>query len=258
MPIPNLGAYTSKKEEEPTKETLISPAAPSAPAPETPTISRQNTTAQPTSPTRQRSTQRQSFGFPDSDPWGTPELHRGHSHTSANGTRPSSKPAPAVAPERTTSAFTTTSQSASDVPTSPPTRQSSSGAGLWSGYNNPTGGSFRESGLGDGFGETPGGDGDGGNNTDPTGLGASFVAPRLAPSGPEEVITVTSLPEKEGMFMFQHRNYQVTSARRNSKVIRRYSDFAWLLDCLHRRYPFRQLPLLPPKRVASKFKPSTA
>jgi sorting nexin-8 len=84
------------------------------------------------------------------------------------------------------------------------------------------------------------------------------VAPRLAPSGPEEVITVTSLPEKEGMFMFQHRNYQVTSARRNSKVIRRYSDFAWLLDCLHRRYPFRQLPLLPPKRVASKFKPSTA
>jgi hypothetical protein len=26
-----------------------------------------------------------------------------------------------------------------------------------------------------------------------------------------------------------------------------------LLDCLHKRYPFRQLPLLPPKRVGSKF-----
>jgi sorting nexin-8 len=52
--------------------------------------------------------------------------------------------------------------------------------------------------------------------------------------------------------MFQHRNYEVTSARRNSKVIRRYSDFVWLLDCLHKRYPFRQLPLLPPKRVASE------
>lgn len=61
------------------------------------------------------------------------------------------------------------------------------------------------------------------------------------------------LDEKEGMFLFQHRNYEVASARKNSKVIRRYSDFVWLLDCLHKRYPFRQLPLLPPKRVASEY-----
>jgi sorting nexin-8 len=105
---------------------------------------------------------------------------------------------------------------------------------------------------GGGFGENSGGEGDGNNNNDPTGLGA-IPAPRLVPGGAEEVITVTSLSEKEGMFLFQHRNYQVTSARRGSKVIRRYSDFAWLLDCLHKRYPFRQLPLLPPKRVASKY-----
>jgi sorting nexin-8 len=65
----------------------------------------------------------------------------------------------------------------------------------------------------------------------------------------EEVVTVTLLPEKEGMFMFQHHNYQVSSPRRGSKVVRRYSDFVWLLDCLQKRYPFRQLPLLPPKRV---------
>ena len=52
--------------------------------------------------------------------------------------------------------------------------------------------------------------------------------------------------------MFQHNNYEVKSARRGSTVIRRYSDFVWLLDCLHKRYPFRQLPLLPPKRVAGK------
>lgn len=58
------------------------------------------------------------------------------------------------------------------------------------------------------------------------------------------------LPEKEGVFMFQHHNYEVASARRGSKVIRRYSDFVWLLDCMHKRYPFRALPLLPPKRVA--------
>ena len=63
-------------------------------------------------------------------------------------------------------------------------------------------------------------------------------------------MTVNMLEGKEGMFMFQHRNYEVASVRRNSKVIRRYSDFVWLLDCLHKRYPFRQLPLLPPKRVA--------
>ncbi len=66
----------------------------------------------------------------------------------------------------------------------------------------------------------------------------------------EETVTVTLLPEKEGMFLFQHRNYEVKSSRRGSTVIRRYSDFVWLLDCLHKRYPFRLLPLLPPKRVA--------
>lgn len=66
----------------------------------------------------------------------------------------------------------------------------------------------------------------------------------------EENVSVTLLPEKEGMFLFQHHNYEVTSIRRGSKVIRRYSDFVWLLDCLHKRYPFRALPLLPPKRVA--------
>lgn len=77
-------------------------------------------------------------------------------------------------------------------------------------------------------------------------------------SGAEDVITVTLLPEKEGMFMFQHRNYEVKSTRRGSSVVRRYSDFVWLLDCLHRRYPFRQLPLLPPKRVAGTLWTRTA
>lgn len=66
----------------------------------------------------------------------------------------------------------------------------------------------------------------------------------------EESVTITLLPEKEGLFMFQHRNYEVKSARRGSTVVRRYSDFVWLLDCLQKRYPFRQLPLLPPKRVS--------
>lgn len=75
---------------------------------------------------------------------------------------------------------------------------------------------------------------------------------RTISRGVEETVTVTLLPEKEGMFLFQHHNYEVKSARRASSVVRRYSDFVWLLDCLHKRYPFRALPLLPPKSVAGK------
>ncbi|KAL1892824.1 Sorting nexin mvp1 [Ceratocystis pirilliformis] len=66
----------------------------------------------------------------------------------------------------------------------------------------------------------------------------------------EETVLVTLMPEKEGIFLFQHHNYEVVSSRRGSKVIRRYSDFVWLLNCLQKRYPFRALPMLPPKRVA--------
>lgn len=43
----------------------------------------------------------------------------------------------------------------------------------------------------------------------------------------EESVTITVLPEKEGMFLFQHRNYQISSGRRASRVVRRYSDFVW-------------------------------
>ncbi|KAL5598705.1 hypothetical protein BROUX41_003382 [Berkeleyomyces rouxiae] len=80
---------------------------------------------------------------------------------------------------------------------------------------------------------------------------ATPVVPRpAARSTAEENVLVMLLPEKEGIFLFQHHNYEVVSSRRDSKVIRRYSDFVWLLDCLHKRYPFRALPMLPPKRVA--------
>jgi sorting nexin-8 len=211
---------------------------------------RQENTQKATGPAPGRLISRNSYGYPDSDPWGTPDLHRGHNHPTTNGTGVVSKPAQA-APQRTTSAFTTASHTgATDTGKSGPTRESSSRDSGWGGYNTGPGESFRDSGLG-GFGENPGGDGDGdGNNA---ASGGELAAPRIAPAGADEVITVMSLPEKEGVFLFQHRNYQITSARRNSKVIRRYSDFAWLLDCLHKRYPFRQLPLLPPKRVASKW-----
>ncbi|RPA74751.1 hypothetical protein BJ508DRAFT_215102 [Ascobolus immersus RN42] len=74
----------------------------------------------------------------------------------------------------------------------------------------------------------------------------------------EETVNIQVLPEKEGVFMFQHRNYQVTSVRRNVRVVRRYSDFVWLLECLHKRYPFRALPLLPPKALTVNATPLLA
>ena len=122
-------------------------------------------------------------------------------------------------------------------------------------------GGYYDSGFGDGavnpnpFGGPGAGGGDRDRDGEPGGSAPGPSTTRTLGSGRtgvavEENIIVTLMPEKEGMFLFQHHNYEVTSARRGSKVIRRYSDFVWLLDCLHKRYPFRALPLLPPKRVA--------
>jgi len=219
---------------------------------ETPQPSQQHPPPASVTPVRSRVMQKSSFSVPESDPWGSPDLHRGHNHSSytdvsaqSNGITP-----PAV---RTTSNFTTTSESTTHQTTTRHTvERRESGGGGWGGYNGGPSDPFPGAGLGgEGFGAPP--SGDGGSN--PPGLGRSLGGGRIASTGPEETITVTTIAEKEGMFMFQHRNYEVASARRNSKVIRRYSDFVWLLDCLHKRYPFRQLPLLPPKRVASEYSP---
>ncbi|EMC98386.1 hypothetical protein BAUCODRAFT_32418 [Baudoinia panamericana UAMH 10762] len=174
-------------------------------------------------------------GFAESDPWGSPQMHKGHPHT--NG-----------APQRTTSSFTTGAADPSDTQPSGTFGNGQAaqqdGSTTWGGSSNISneGGFGSSSAGGDGFGE---GSGSG------QGTVRRPAPPRPTTSkGQEEIVTVNLLDEKEGMFMFQHRNYEVASVRRNSKVIRRYSDFVWLLDCLHKRYPFRQIPLLPPKRVA--------
>nr|POF18642.1 sorting nexin mvp1 [Quercus suber] len=177
----------------------------------------------------------------DGDPWASPDMHKGHGHS--NGVK-------GAAPQRTTSTFTTSATEQSDITTSGSfgtghqTGGTGDGGNWGAGGFAPSGGeSFGGTGpSGDGFGDDPGNGSSAPRRTNP---------PRMVTSkGAEEVVTVNLLEEKEGMFMFQHRNYEVASIRRNSKVIRRYSDFIWLLDCLHKRYPFRQLPLLPPKRVA--------
>ncbi|KAK9463776.1 uncharacterized protein V1516DRAFT_618068 [Lipomyces oligophaga] len=73
-------------------------------------------------------------------------------------------------------------------------------------------------------------------------------------------IRVSIIPEKEGILVFKHVNYLLEGGSSSTgdgsttsggyRVVRRYSDFVWLLNCLLKRFPFRILPLLPPKRFA--------
>lgn len=219
---------------------------------------------QPTTPSRQpaqqdytptpsRNARESSVVTSETDPWGSPELHRGHGHSSAPSTEPAINGYSAVRPnsmgwDTATATYSTTSQSQNGLPiTDRSSETTSHNAPGWTGGYNPTSGEgFGAPGQPSSTGFGPPNDDQGGSNIQ----GRSFGGGRVTGNGVEEVITITMLPEKEGMFMFQHRNYEVKSARRGSSVVRRYSDFVWLLDCLTKRYPFRQLPLLPPKRVA--------
>ncbi|KAF2011463.1 sorting nexin mvp1 [Aaosphaeria arxii CBS 175.79] len=247
LPVPSISI--PKPAKQPT-QTAEEPASTQARMVPTPPPQQQSPSQQVQTPSRTRPTPRKpSFGDPMADPWGSPDLHRGHTHSSYTSVPPQTNGNHAPSATRTTSQFTTasaaTGTTAADSTQQRPSTVGSEGAG-WGEYNAESGGGF--SGLGgEGFGQSPGA---GGGSNNPAGLSRPVGGSRIISNGVEEVITVSTLAEKEGVFMFQHRNYEVTSARRNSKVIRRYSDFVWLLDCLHKRYPFRQLPLLPPKRVA--------
>lgn len=73
-----------------------------------------------------------------------------------------------------------------------------------------------------------------------------------------DIITVEEIPEKEGI-LFKHTNYAIqhlvplpdSDSTNSRKVVRRYSDFVWLLEVLLMKYPFRMIPDLPPKKLAS-------
>lgn len=228
-PMPNTAELAAKPAQR--------PASPPSP-PKTQPVTQ-------TSPERPRSMQKKSLEFPEADPWGSPAMHVGHNHISAVGSNGDSKPNGSPAPVRTTSSFTTASHegpsNSSDKPTNLPEEVPADG---WGSYDNaPFDSATSTTLVGEGFGAPTGAEHGPATNAASRSFGGSGL------NGPEETIIITLLPEKEGMFMFQHHNYQVSSPRRSSKVVRRYSDFVWLLDCLQKRYPFRQLPLLPPKRV---------
>jgi sorting nexin-8 len=193
-----------------------------------------------------------SVATSETDPWGSPELHRSHGHTSATGNEPAvngynTVRSNSIGWDAAGATYSSTSQSQNGLSSSDRPGQTSQNPTSWSGTYNPTSGEdFGTPSQPSITGFRPPNDGQGGSNTPSRAIGGG----RITGGGVEEVVTITMLPEKEGMFMFQHRNYEVKSARRGSSVVRRYSDFVWLLDCLQKRYPFRQLPLLPPKRVA--------
>jgi sorting nexin-8 len=209
--------------------------------------------------THSRHARRQSLGGLEADPWGSPQLHRGHNHETLDAEQRALNGYGGV--RSTTNAWS--SKAAEEAYQGEPVERghangqtevpppSSSGSG-W-GNNLSSTGPSQQSGFGGverplgGFGPPEDDPSDIAPRRRSLGLGRS-TNPQV-----EETVTVTLLPEKEGLFMFQHRNYEVKSARRGSTVIRRYSDFVWLLDCLQKRFPFRQLPLLPPKRVSGTF-----
>lgn len=227
-----------------------------------PQLQRSSSPTKPTTPdsppSKSRRLRKDSLENLDDDPWGSPALHKNHTHTVHNEATPSSNPTAAkplrnapIEPSRTTSAFTTHSGDPISGTSPMATEPSVDGGGGGWDSEAPSHHGFpnAQQGLGGGgfsSGATEQGTGTNGN------LGRSLGGGRVHNRGVEETVTVTLLPEKEGMFMFQHHNYEVKCTRKASSVIRRYSDFVWLLDCLHKRYPFRQLPLLPPKRVAGR------
>ena len=232
-------------------------------APESPSKTKTQSAGESATP-KQQKMQRSSFGNLDDDPWASPDMHTEHNHSNKNGTAPPTNGTTAKShPQRgeadlgrTTSTFTTHAGSEDNEQTNGRTANDPpAAAGDWGSYGDNRDSGFSNSGTLGGSGFDRPGSGDQGNPT-PNPIGRSIGTGRGAGTGPEETVTIAMLPEKEGMFLFQHRNYEVKSVRRSSSVVRRYSDFVWLLDCLHKRYPFRLLPLLPPKRVAGKSQPT--
>lgn len=75
--------------------------------------------------------------------------------------------------------------------------------------------------------------------------------------GGNNAIKIKEVPEKEGL-LFKHINYTISHELNLGmngpsgvkKVVRRYSDFVWLLEFLLKKYPFRVIPGLPPKKFS--------
>ncbi|PHH91370.1 hypothetical protein CDD83_731 [Cordyceps sp. RAO-2017] len=255
LPQPKLPGLTAEPILPPVAELAAKP--PSSPQPQ----SSQSQTDTDTPP----KILRPAMDDPEEDPWNSPEVHKGHDHAQANGTGGHGIPngqngfpessSPPIGREPSMRSYVATAGAASSAEVGRSTSGSSTAQAGWGYYAD--GGTSAAAGFNQGSqgpaAVSPFG-GDGGASRapgdSPAVAGSSRAIGGRTGSSLEENIIVTLMPEKEGVFLFQHHNYEVASQRRGSKVVRRYSDFVWLLDCLQKRYPFRVLPLLPPKRVA--------
>ncbi|KAH7105765.1 hypothetical protein BKA62DRAFT_826193 [Auriculariales sp. MPI-PUGE-AT-0066] len=65
----------------------------------------------------------------------------------------------------------------------------------------------------------------------------------------QESVSIT-LHGQEGFFLSRHTVYEITTDR-GAPVHRRYSEFVFLYDVFVRRYPFRLIAGLPPKRIGA-------
>ena len=235
------------------KTTKASESVSSDQRPETPSTAKTISTASPTKPLGK--IRRDSLLDAEADPWASPAVPKPQTKVVQNEITPpqettTARPVARSVPSRTTSAFTTQpegpSTSSRDSTTVTADDPSVAAVG-WDNFGTPS--PNFSNGLAAGLGSG----GFGGEDPNLSGRpNRALGGGRTTSRGVEETVTISLIPEKEGIFMFQHRNYEVKSARRGSSVVRRYSDFVWLLDCLHKRYPFRQLPLLPPKTLAGK------
>ncbi|KAI8881362.1 PX-domain-containing protein [Backusella circina FSU 941] len=61
-----------------------------------------------------------------------------------------------------------------------------------------------------------------------------------------------SVSERTGFLMFGHVNYLVSSSKQQTSVLRRYNDFFHFYEYLIKKYPFRMIPSLPPKKMTGK------
>jgi len=270
LPEPKLPGIieSTPKPPHPSEVAAKSPQRPVTP-PQAPRLSSDAT------PKQARGFRKASMDYPE-DPWNTPDVHKNHNHPPApprpnggdapitsiapigpanvNGNGIHATSPPAAMPGRTTSTFTTsTIVSATESVRQAPGPAGDS-TGTWAYFpgspSSATGfGGPANQPIDNAFG-SPGGAGQPPSGPPPIPTPSRTIGSGRPGTTVTENILVTLMPEKEGLFLFQHHNYEVTSSRRVSKVVRRYSDFVWLLDCLHKRYPFRVLPLLPPKRVA--------
>ena len=85
-------------------------------------------------------------------------------------------------------------------------------------------------------------------------LASSILSTGLPPSWwkNQESITVT-VHGQAGYIFNRYTLYQIQSFTRGTPVQRRYSEFVFLWDCLVKRYPFRILVGLPPKRIGRMY-----